>query len=672
MNSARPQLPMWIFIATDLALLGAAAMIARQAPRPFSEATILWIVGCVMAGIFLGLVPIIWRFERLKNEALDDRQRALEALARTISSSAEQISIATGGLHEIAELAQKNLRHADHLPQKLQEKIAEFQAQLAQTNDTDKEELERELLALRTSESERLDSVSQRIAKASAEWAKLESATAHHLTTASETLAKLSLGTANAIGQAQAAAEQALTQARVEAARSVGEASGQALKALESARTAALAELTADLTAKLAGLTHRLADDVAALIVARIASSTPALAERRNDAEPAPALPAVVVPSPPHPAPTSVPVAPSDSAVTATTAVVAATDPAASAPPKTQPDALSSPPHPAPSVTPAQPAASVVGEQTQPVLVMKRPRKPRRETPPVATSTEAAPARSDAASDAATDTSARPSSDSQSAPNAEPPINPTVEATVMPKEEPSSRSTAIPPSAAMAVAATDANSAAAPATTSPSTEPTPIPSDGSGPAFVSAPRPEPVSPPSAAKPVAVAPVVTSTQMPSPAASAQPTMESEAPAAASASQEPDAAKVAPGLRKRTTRKPADDDSPAFDLGLDDTDFGDAARNGPTERVLTSDGATRLLITAYIGIGNRLFIRGDGPGLSWEKGVPLNFISIGKWRWETNDAVQPISFKLYKNDELECSSLGQRMLEPGYQHEVTAAF
>lgn len=665
---------MWIFIATDLALLGAAAMIARQAPRPFSEATILWIVGCVMAGIFLGLVPIIWRFERLKNEALDDRQRALEALARTISSSAEQISIATGGLHEIAELAQKNLRHADHLPQKLQEKIAEFQAQLAQTNDTDKEELERELLALRTSESERLDSVSQRIAKASAEWAKLESATAHHLTTASETLAKLSLGTAGAIVQAQAAAEQALTQALVEAARTVGEASGQALKALESARATALAELTADLTAKLAGLTHRLADDVAALVVARIANSTPALAERRNDAEPAPAQPAVVAPSPTLATPTPVRIEPSDSAVTATTAVVAATEPAASAPPATQPDALSSPPHPAPSVTPAQPAASVAGEQTQPVPVLKRPRKPRREAPPATTSTEAAAARSDAASDPATDTAVRPSSDSQSASNAEPPPKPTIEAPVRPKEEPAAGSTAIPPSVAVAGAATDANSAAAaaPATTSPSTEPTPIPSDGSGPAFVSAPRPEPVPPPSAAKPVAVAPVVTNTQTPSPAASAQPATTSESATAAPAREEPEAAKVAPGLRKRTARKPADDDFPALDLGLEDSEFGDTARNGPTERVLTSDGATRLVITAYIGIGNRLFIRGDGPGLSWDKGVPLSFISIGKWRWETNDAVQPISFKLYKNDELECSALGQRTLDPGYQQEVTAAF
>ena len=186
------------------------------------------------------------------------------------------------------------------------------------------------------------------------------------------------------------------------------------------------------------------------------------------------------------------------------------------------------------------------------------------------------------------------------------------------------------------------------------------------------PEPANVSDPSAAKSLAAAPTEAKAPTPSSTPLAESPTRPATAAPAAATEELDAEKSAPALRKRSTRKAADDDSPALDLGLDDTDFGDTARNGPTERVMTSDGATRLLITAYIGIGNRLFIRGDGPGLSWEKGVPLSFISIGKWRWETNDAVQPIAFKLYKNDELECSALGQRTLDPGYQQEVTAAF
>lgn len=67
-----------------------------------------------------------------------------------------------------------------------------------------------------------------------------------------------------------------------------------------------------------------------------------------------------------------------------------------------------------------------------------------------------------------------------------------------------------------------------------------------------------------------------------------------------------------------------------------------------------------------------MRGSGPGLSWEKGVPLNFVSIGKWRWDTPDATGTIQVKVYKNDQVECVSLGLLELEPGRQHEVTATF
>ena len=112
----------------------------------------------------------------------------------------------------------------------------------------------------------------------------------------------------------------------------------------------------------------------------------------------------------------------------------------------------------------------------------------------------------------------------------------------------------------------------------------------------------------------------------------------------------------------------DEQPALELD----DSGSSSAASVAERVLSSDGATRVLITSYIGIGNRLFIRGEGPGLSWEKGVPLQFVSIGKWRWETNDASGPIQFKLYKNDDTECSALGAQALEPGHQLEVTAGF
>ena len=91
----------------------------------------------------------------------------------------------------------------------------------------------------------------------------------------------------------------------------------------------------------------------------------------------------------------------------------------------------------------------------------------------------------------------------------------------------------------------------------------------------------------------------------------------------------------------------------------------------ESSASSDGATRLLVTAYIGIGNKLFIRGDGPGLSWDRGAPMQFVSIGKWGWASHDATAPVRCKLYKNDDTAALS-GEVTLEPGKHVEVTALF
>jgi uncharacterized protein YoxC len=132
------------------------------------------------------------------------------------------------------------------------------------------------------------------------------------------------------------------------------------------------------------------------------------------------------------------------------------------------------------------------------------------------------------------------------------------------------------------------------------------------------------------------------------------------------------------RKRGPRKATPAAAPAApDLVLEsaappDADLALASPAEIAEPAVSSDGATRLVVTAYIGIGNRLFIRGEGPGLSRETGVPLTFVSIGKWRWETNDAATPVRFKLYKNDEAECTTLGERTIEPGAQQELTATF
>lgn len=436
-----PKLSKWFFLATDALLIAVAAFIAANSERPLSLAVVLAIVGCVVVGALITSAALIADYARRQEDGFDDRQHALEALSRTVATSAEQISIATAGLNELTDLAHKNLKHAEQLPHKLQEKINDFTRQLNDATVTENEALQQEINALRAAEAEKLETAGDKIAKAAGELAKLEAATAKHLATTTEALAKLP----DSLAKARAETEQALLAAQT-----------SALRALE---------------AKFATLIQSWPTQ---------ASATPA---------PIATTPAPVTEAPP-----------------------AAKAPALAPPPMAAPEPALVTPTPEPTPMPEGPAAEVTAapaavEEPKP----KKPRAPRK-------------AQLDE-------------------------LN------------------------------------------------LPMPGD--------------------------APVETP---------------AEAPVAAATD---DFAQTSP-----------EDSAPAS--------------------AVTTDGATRLLVTAYIGIGNRLFIRGDGPGLSTDKGVPLQFVSIGKWRWETNEASALYRVRLFKNDEIECAALGELTLEPARQTEVTANF
>ena len=178
-------------------------------------------------------------------------------------------------------------------------------------------------------------------------------------------------------------------------------------------------------------------------------------------------------------------------------------------------------------------------------------------------------------------------------------------------------------------------------------EPKPEPADVAPAASVDAPVGE-----------AAAPEISEPKPKKPRAPRRPKVEE--PAAAT---ETPAAVTAPA---EIIASPASEPEPSAD-GDDSAGEGSAKQ----EASASSDGATRLLATAYIGIGNKLFIRGDGPGLSWDKGVPMQFVSIGKWGWATHDATAPMRVKLYKNDETACLT-GEVHLAPGRHVEATALF
>lgn len=73
---------------------------------------------------------------------------------------------------------------------------------------------------------------------------------------------------------------------------------------------------------------------------------------------------------------------------------------------------------------------------------------------------------------------------------------------------------------------------------------------------------------------------------------------------------------------------------------------AKRKTPTRKTLKTS------IVAYIdvGFGNTLYIRGEGAGLSWEKGMPLENISPTEWALDISKATGTLTFKFLINDQM----------------------
>jgi hypothetical protein len=73
---------------------------------------------------------------------------------------------------------------------------------------------------------------------------------------------------------------------------------------------------------------------------------------------------------------------------------------------------------------------------------------------------------------------------------------------------------------------------------------------------------------------------------------------------------------------------------------------------------------------VGFGNRLFLRGEGAGLSWEHGTPLTCVDGKTWRWQA-EAGDKLKFKLLLNDAVWAA--GEDLVAtPGTRVEVTPAF
>jgi len=74
---------------------------------------------------------------------------------------------------------------------------------------------------------------------------------------------------------------------------------------------------------------------------------------------------------------------------------------------------------------------------------------------------------------------------------------------------------------------------------------------------------------------------------------------------------------------------------------------------------------------VGFGNVVFIRGQGAGLSWEKGQALNCEDGTTWVWSSEETNEKAVFKLLLNDQVWAQG-GDLVLEPGKTVSVAPAF
>lgn len=80
--------------------------------------------------------------------------------------------------------------------------------------------------------------------------------------------------------------------------------------------------------------------------------------------------------------------------------------------------------------------------------------------------------------------------------------------------------------------------------------------------------------------------------------------------------------------------------------------------PTEPAVVKSVApaavqTRIIAKVDVGYGNTLFVRGDGPGLSWSQGVPMECVAADQWEFTIGEAARPVSFKVLINDMTWCT-------------------
>lgn len=83
------------------------------------------------------------------------------------------------------------------------------------------------------------------------------------------------------------------------------------------------------------------------------------------------------------------------------------------------------------------------------------------------------------------------------------------------------------------------------------------------------------------------------------------------------------------------------------------------------------ATFISAQIDIGFGNHLYLRGEGPGLSWDHGFAMDNTGTNLWTASIKGAKLPVAFKVLVND-LSWNTGADYVVEPGQSITVYPTF
>ena len=82
-------------------------------------------------------------------------------------------------------------------------------------------------------------------------------------------------------------------------------------------------------------------------------------------------------------------------------------------------------------------------------------------------------------------------------------------------------------------------------------------------------------------------------------------------------------------------------------------------------------TVIEATIDIGFGNLLYIRGDAPGLSWRRGVPMDCKGADSWSVSMSDTNSAFEYKVLIND-IHWAVGGNNIAQPGVTSTTEPSF